>query len=524
MVITRWVVRFSLPGPPTRKAILLYLTTLSLKSIGGDTLTDGIVSFGREKIYTDYDVVTAGNVLDILEQSFDKHSENAREIDYLYEYYKGNQPVLNRTKEYREEILNKIVVNRANMIVDFKTGYLVGEPIQYVNRSGEDNVSEYINKLNDYMFAEDKSGRDKELADWMHIAGTGFRMAMPDSSVELDEDESPFEVYTLDPRYTWVVYHSGLGEKPKVAFKYIVRQDGTNVFSAYTDSMYYEIIDGNIVRAEPHSLGMIPIIEYPANNARLGAFEIVLSLLDALNEAESNRLDAVEQFVQSLLVFKGVDIDSDDFSALKMLGGIKIPPEGDVKYLVQEMNQQSTQTLVDDLFDTILTICAVPSQALRSTSDSSNNGAVILKHGWESAEARAKDTELMFKQSEKVFLKLILKICDTLGQMPIKVSDVEIRFTRRNYENIQSKAQVLCEMLSSEKIHPKLAFASCNLFPDAELAYTMSMEYWEERKQQTLAELAFDESQEKTDQTQLGTAAEQNGFGGADAGGYYENR
>lgn len=487
-------------------------------------MTDGQISFGRTKIYTDAEAVTADNVVDILDQTFLKHQQNSIDIDYLYEYYKGNQPILKRKKEYREEILNKIVVNRANMIVDFKTGYLVGEPVQYVNRNGEENVSESVNRLNDYMFAEDKSGRDKELADWMHIAGTGYRMAMPDSSVELEEDESPFEIYTLDPRFCWVVYHSGLGEKPRVAFKYIVRQDGKVVFSAYTENMYFDIIDGNIVRAEPHSLGMIPIIEYPANNARLGAFEIVLPLLDALNEAESNRLDAVEQFVQSLLVFKGVDIDSDDFSALKMLGGIKIPPEGDVKYLVQEMNQTSTQTLVDDLYDTILTICAMPSQAMGRVSDSSNNGAVILRNGWQSAEARAKDTELMFKQSEKVFLKLILKICNTLGDMPIKVSDIEIRFTRRNYENIQSKAQVLCEMLSSDKIHPKLAFASCNLFPDAELAYTMSMEYWEERKQQTLAELAFDEAQETMDQTQLGSSAEPNGYGGADAGGYYENR
>jgi SPP1 family phage portal protein len=349
-------------------------------------------------------------------------------------------------------------------------------------------------------------------------------MAMPDRTVEPEEDESPFEIYTLDPRYTWVVYHSGLGEKPKVAFKYITKQDGTNVFSAYTDRMYYEIVDGNIVKAEPHTLTMIPIIEYPANNARLGSFEIVLSLLDALNEAESNRLDAVEQFVQSLLVFQGVDIDSEDFSALKLLGGIKIPPDGDVKYLVQEMNQSSTQTLVDDLYETILTICAVPSQSMSKQSDSSNNGAVILKNGWQSAEARAKDTELMFKQSEKVFLKLVLRISDTLGKMPLKVSDIEIRFTRRNYENIQSKAQVLCEMLASDKIHPKLAFSSCNLFPDAELAYTMSMEYWEERKKMALEELAFYEANEKEDQTQLGTAAEENGYGGADAGGYYENR
>ena len=467
-------------------------------------MTEGYVSFGRTKIYTDVETVTAGNVIKLLDDSFQTHQQNARDIDYLYRYYKGEQPILQRTKEYRSEILNRIVVNRANSIVDFKTGYLVGEPVQYVNRTGNDDASEKINRLNDYMFAEDKSGRDKELVDWMHSAGTAYRMAMPDTAVEEDEDESPFEIYTLDPRFTWIVYYSGLGEKPKVAFKHIVRQDGTNVFSAYTDSEYFEIINGKIVSHQSHSLGMIPIIEYPANNARLGCFEIVLSLLDALNEAESNRLDGVEQFVQSLLVFKGVDMEDEDFNRLKLLGGVKIPQDGDVQYLVQEMNQTSTQTLVDDLYDSILTICAMPSQAMGRQSDSSNNGAVILRNGWQSAEARAKDTELMFKQSEKLVLKLILRISDVLRHLSLKVSDIEIRFTRRNYENIQSKAQVLCEMLASDKIHPKLAFSSCNLFPDAELAYTMSMEYWEERKRQTIEELRFDESQETEDVTRLG--------------------
>lgn len=35
---------------------------------------------------------------------------------------------------------------------------------------------------------------------------------------------------------------------------------------------------------------MIPIFEYPANNARLGSFEIVLPLLDTINNIESNRM------------------------------------------------------------------------------------------------------------------------------------------------------------------------------------------------------------------------------------------
>ena len=39
---------------------------------------------------------------------------------------------------------------------------------------------------------------------------------------------------------------------------------------------------------------MIPIFEYPANNARLGSFEIVLPLLDAINNIASNRMDGLE--------------------------------------------------------------------------------------------------------------------------------------------------------------------------------------------------------------------------------------
>ena len=55
------------------------------------------------------------------------------------------------------------------------------------------------------------------------------------------EDEAPFEVFTLDPRYSFVVYHSGLGEKPLMGVKYIERADQRVVFSVYTKDTYYEL-------------------------------------------------------------------------------------------------------------------------------------------------------------------------------------------------------------------------------------------------------------------------------------------
>lgn len=454
--------------------------------------------YGREVIYTDFDEITPENVLKVLDKAMIVHARNRADIQYLYEYYKGKQPVLDRSKEFRPEICNRIVENRANEIVSFKVGYLMGEPVQYVSRLTDDSgATDAINLLNDFVFAEDKAAKDKELADWFTICGTAYRMILPDPKGE--EDESPFEIYTLDPRNAFVVYHSGLGNKPMMGVKYVTHEDGSVIFSIYTDKNYFEVLQPgainqsnytpkSITKNEGHIYGDIPIIEYPANSARLGAFEIVLPLLDALNNVSSNRLDGIEQFIQSLLILKGVDIESEEYKALRENGGLKVPLEGDAYYVTQELNQTQTQTLVDYMYQTILVICGMPNRN-GGSSTSDTGSAVIMRDGWSDAEARAKDTELMFKMSEKRFLRLAIRIANTLRDMELKLSAIEIRFTRRNYENIQAKAQVLTTLLANDKIHPRLAFEHCGLFVDPDLAYTQSKEYSDERKEEAQKEL-----------------------------------
>ena len=449
--------------------------------------------FGRKKIFTDVTEITRDNVLDVLRKALITHWSNKADMEYLYAYYKGRQPILNRQKEVRPEIQNNVVENRANEIVSFKVGYLMGEPIQYVSRSDNKSVADKITTLNGYCLSEDKAAKDKELADWFHICGTAYRMVLPDSVFEKESDEAPFEIYTLDPRFAFVVYANSIGEPPVMGVKYIQRSDGVVVYSIYTKDRYFEVENQSmIVREEAQSLG-IPIIEYPANNARLGAFEIVLPLLDAINTVDSNRLDGVEQFVQALMLFHNVDISSDDFSKLRDEGALKfkdIDPQykAEIKYLTSELNQSQTQTLVDHLYNTVLTICGMPNRN-GGSSTSDTGSAVIMRDGWSAAEARAKDSELMFKLSEKEFLKLVLRICSDLSDLELKLSNVEVRFTRRNYENIAQKATVLTTMLSNPKIAPVLAFTHCGMFSDPQLAYRMSMDYAEEQEKKA-AELA----------------------------------
>ena len=448
--------------------------------------------YGRRMITTDATEITNANIVQELNDAFSTHISNRGEIEYLWNYYRGKQPILQRTKEVRPEICNKIIENRANEIVSFKVGYLCGEPIQYVGRNSDEKVSQAIAELNEMMFSENKATQDKEVVEWQMICGTAYRLVLPDGKG--NEDDAPFEMNTLDPRDTFVVYSSEVGNEPVFAVKYRVDKENRRVASIYTRNEYWKLIDDTVVEHESHALGMIPIFEYPANNARQGAFEIVLPLLDAINTVASNRMDGLEQFVQAFIKFINCDITSEDFEKLKDMGAIKVKSvdgqHADVDLVTNELNQMQTQTLVDYLYQTVLTVCGMPNRN-GGSSTSDTGSAVVLRDGWSLAEARAKDSELMFKKSEQEVLKLILRIIrDTRGLSDalygLKLKNISMQFTRRNYENVQSKSQVLVSMLQQTKIHPRLAFEHCGLFSDSESAYQMSKKYYDEQMEKAI--------------------------------------
>ena len=458
---------------------------------------------GRKKILVNTESITSENIIKYLKEAINTHEKNKREENYLYEYYKGNQPILNREKKIRPTINNKIVVNKANEIVSFKTGYLLYSPIQYASKSNEQ--SDEISTLNSYMDIKNKVTIDKEVVDYMHICGVGVKILLQSD----DGDDIPFDMYSADPRDTFVIYSATLiGEPPIMGVRHYIDVDSTgvlktNVYECYTKDMYYKIREEQIVQQAGNALKQIPIIEYPLNNARIGAFEIVLSLLDAINNVQSNRNDGIEQFVQSLLLFHNVDIDTEKVETLNEIGAIKfrdINPslQGEIKYLVSQLDQTNTQTLVDDLVDSVLAIVGMPPT--KNNGSSAETGmATIMQDGWYLAEARAKDTENLFKASERQLLKLVTYICNNTSDLKLDYKDIDIKFTRKNYENIQSKVQVLIAMLQNEKIAPRLAFATANLFPDSEGAWIESKEYMAQQANEQGKEVNAIQTDTKTD-------------------------
>lgn len=436
--------------------------------------------YGRKIIYTAEKEITSVNVVDIVNKAMSIHNKNSRDIDYLYKYFLGRTPIQNRTKSVRPEINNKINENHAQEIVDFKVGYLLAEPCTYIRR-GDGDVSDEITLLNNFMYTEDKPSYDRELVEWLQICGIGYRMILPDTE---EMDESPFELDVLDPRNTFCIHYSGVGRKP-LAGVMIQKIDNKQLAIVYTPKMYFEIFDGKVSATE-HTLGRIPIIEYRGNNSMIGAFEPVLDLMDALNILASNRLDGVEQFIQSIMVFVNVDIEKEKLYDLRDSGAIRIPSGGNgsnarVEILTSELNQTQTQVLVDYLYAQLLSNTGLPSTTKGGTSTSDTGQAVMLRDGWQQAEARARDTETMFVKSEKEFLKLALRICRDMVGMTLNLSDINVKFTRHITDNALTKSQALLNYLSAG-INPLVAIESCGAFHDPHDVYEQSKDYLEKWK------------------------------------------
>ena len=444
------------------------------------------MSYGRRVIYSDATAITAENVADEVRKAYLVHGKNQTEIRKLHEIYRGKTDILSKVKEVRESINHKINENRAYEIVNFYNGYLFGEPVQYVRRENvknngdDDAIAADINALNGFMFSAGKAACDKKLGEWMFIAGVGYRLTLPNPKWEKGGDEPPFLMFALKPEQTFVIRSTGVDEHDLATVHVVKQESGDVVFSVYTDDFYYEFKEYGEVKSTPHTLSMNPIVEYPLEASRLGVFEVVVDLLNSLNELQSNRMDDIVQFVNSFLAILGGELDEETRKKLDEWKTLCLPDGVDAKFLSANMSQADVQTLKNDILEAIITITGIPNRN-GGSSTSDTGSAVIMRDGWQTAEARAKGVETMFKEAEAKTLKLVLRILrDTVGTT-LKLADIDTHFTRRNYENCASKSQVLVAMLNNPKIHPELAFAHCGMFPDPESAYLQSKAYYEEQ-------------------------------------------
>ena len=132
----------------------------------------------------------------------------------------------------------------------------------------------------------------------------------------------------LDVRNTIIVYDNTIKHNKMFAVNY------RPIFKKPTDTNpeYYDVIfvDDKVVRnyklkgdnlilekEDAHAFKEVPMIEFVNNKDYLGDFETVVSLIDAYNLIQSDRVNDREQLVDAILCFYGMKFTPEQMAELK---------------------------------------------------------------------------------------------------------------------------------------------------------------------------------------------------------------
>lgn len=430
--------------------------------------------YGRKIAYTDVETITDENIVKVIGNCIGAFYYNKTAIEYLWNYYKGDQPVLYRTKVSNEDICNSIVENHSYEIVQFKVGQTYGEPIQFVSRKEDDATNKAVDTLNDYMENANKQEKDIKAGEWQSATGTSFKAA------QFSNGDIPFRIVAPTPMNTFVIYNRGT-EEPILSVQELKDENGKSYKQCYTDTHECKIVNSQVVDWKLHAFGGNPIVEFPNNHERLSDIEIVISMLDAINNMQSNRMDGIEQFVQSWIKFVNCDIDEEQFAKMKMSHALVVKSinkdnKSDVDVMDRELNQTQAQVAKEDVWDNALSILAIPNKQGNTGGDT--QGAVELRNGWDFSKTRAKLKDPIVKSCEKRLAKVVLNIIRIKDHdLGISVRDFDVQINHSPQDNMYTKAQTL-QLLLQSGIHPLIAVRTVGLWGDSEKTYLQSKPYF----------------------------------------------
>ena len=457
--------------------------------------------YGRMPILTSverFDPDDTDFIIEEVNEALSIHTANLFSMDYLYWYRRGQTPVEMKEKKIRPEVNNKINVAYADEICTFKNGYFCTQPIFFTARNDDEETADKVNELNEYLYRSGKQLADNKVVDWFHTVGKA------DLFVRSNEDkEIPFLAYALDPRCAFVAKSLDPSGRP-VYGGYVVKKgdnielslwDDTHVFTlggvkttkTATPLPEYAYTVTEVIKVENNPLGRVPIIEYYYNSLMMSAFEAAIPLINATSFLQSDRLDAVDQAVQSLLVFYNCELGEDEKgepitpSYVRAAGALFLKSIGeskaDLKELVTNLDQSQSQVFIDNLREQILSVCAMPfTGANRGYSNAASGTAQFARDGWYQADCAARNTEDLFRESNAYFEEIMLHILREKKILDVKATDIYLQFPKNETVNVQSKAQAFQTLLAAG-MHPELAAAKSGISNDPVSDIKMSEKY-----------------------------------------------
>lgn len=385
----------------------------------------------------------------------------------LQAYYEGHHKILNRKPKYRaDDPCNNVVCNYAKYISDFAAGYLIGEPVSYQSKNQD------LDTLQDWNNIAQTDVQDMDNAKYQSIFGVAYELVYMSSA-----DSPTPKTASTHPTQSFVIYNNSVELKKMAGVNYYDRRDPktqdvigfTVIASTEKEILKFNVtvdyaLDGEVT-PEQNPFKAVTLIEIYNNNERQGDFEQLIPLIDAYNCQQSNRVDDVENFVNSLMVLTGQTLGytneekEESYNDIKKNGVIELAPESSLSFLTRQIDQQGNELLRQSLADDIHKFSCVPSMTDKDFA--SNVSGVAMQYKLMGLTQITKIKERYIKEGIRERVELFSAIMQDKGMAGINIDDMTITITHSLPRNLVETAQVISTLqgiCSNETLVAQLPF------------------------------------------------------------------
>lgn len=384
-----------------------------------------------------------------------KDNESNVSIFAKLESYMDDNPKMDREPPNKLLTIN----NFADYIVSIGTGYLLGNQVDY-KATGEQDLDSLIENYK----GQNIYDLDYDLGEDCAIFGQSFE------NVYIDEDTQVLSA-KLSVYNTVVVYDNTFKHNKMFAIYYsrVADKTSSDVYDVtiWTPTTIQQgILRGSVFNEEsntPHFFGEVPVIHYFNNKRMKGDYELVISLIDAYNNVQTDRVVDREKLVDAILAFYGSKLTEDDRQAIKDNRVVGLPEGSKAEYIVKQVNEADTDVLRQTIAADIHKFSKTPDLTDETFGNAPSGVSILYK--LLAFEQNTKKKERQFEASLKERFDLYVKTLKHLGKFSgnITSADIDVVFKRSLPKNDFETSQLISNLeglVSSETLIGQLSFVN----------------------------------------------------------------
>lgn len=374
----------------------------------------------------------------LLQEKINEHQQSATRYTELKKLYEGKHPILEEPPAEIGKPDNRLITNFAKYIVDTLNGYFLGIPLKITHEN--DKIAEFIEYIGNI---NDLDNEQYEISKNCSIFGVAYEM------LYLDEDGN-IGITTLDPRNAFLMYDDSIRKRALYGVHYYKNADNVLMGTVSDkDSIYYfqENEKGDLVITEtrPNPFGDIPIIEYIENEEKRSAFEPVISLITAYNQALSEKANDVDYYADAYLKIIGAEFTEEmkrDMREFRIINAFPEDPETnakiDISFVGKPEADKTQENLIDRLEKKIFQISMV---ADINNENFGTTSGIALNYKLQNMNNLANNKERKFTSGLNKRYKMIARLPNNSMQEDDWIK-LKYRFTRNTPKNVLEETQI----------------------------------------------------------------------------------